>query len=823
MSVSSARSLLRSEAVARAALLRLESYDLDLDLAGDARTFGSRTVIRLHSAGGRTFLDVKPVALHAVHLDGVALDVGLLDGGRFPLDLPEGEHEVRVHATMPFRRDGEGLHRSTDPADGRDYVYGMSFMDAAPTVFACFDQPDLKAPYTVRVTAPPDWVVVGNAPARELGEGRWEIGPTAPLSTYFTTLVAGPYHVLREEHDGIGLGLSARRSLAAALDADAEELFTLTRQCFDEMHRLFGIRYPFGDYHQAFVPEFNAGAMENPGCVTFRDTLVFQSRVTRGLRIQRATTVAHEMAHQWFGNLTTPRWWDDLWLNESFAEYLGKRVTADVTRYDDAWTHDSWDRRQWGLRADQRPSTHPVAGNGAEDAVSALQNFDGISYAKGSSILKQWCAAMGDEVFFAGARDHFTRHRFGNATLADLVDSWTRAGATTLPDLVGPWLLQAGVDELRHDRAAGVLRLVGPDGAPSPRRHALDVDVREDGGEDGGGWSRTAVDLDGPTAALAAAPEAAVVLDPQERTWVVAVPDAATMAALPAVVAAGPDARRLAAIWNNIRSGYAAGEVAPAEVLAVAEAAFPVADTEDTPRRTLGWLLGEVAPLVPDALPRLHAAARVALADADPGSEEQLSAFRAAIRTGTDAAVLRAWQEAPPPGLEVDLDLRWRLLVRRADLGDVDLADLDAALAAEPATVAQVSHARARAGLPDAAAKAWAWDCFTGAVEVSNYELTAAGGGLWSAGLTDLTRPYLARYVADLPGTSAVRSGWVLADAADAFFPGAARHPDDVAALRGLLAPGVVEPAVARRVADRLDDLDRVLRTRDRFPDGRRA
>ena len=224
---------------------------------------------------------------------------------------------------MPFRNDGEGLHRSVDPADGKHYVYGMSFMDAAPTIFACFDQPDLKAPYTFHVRAPHDWVVVGNAPGRQVEKGVWEFEQSQPLSTYFVTLVAGPYHVIRDEHDGIPLGLSARASIAADLDKDADELFTLTRQSFDELHRLFGIRYPFGDYHQAFVPEFNAGAMENPGCVTFRDPLVFTSRVTRGIRIARASTIAHEMAHQWFGNLVTPAWWDDLWLNESFAEYLG--------------------------------------------------------------------------------------------------------------------------------------------------------------------------------------------------------------------------------------------------------------------------------------------------------------------------------------------------------------------------------------------------------------------------------------------------------------------------------------------------------------------
>jgi aminopeptidase N len=226
----------------------------------------------------------------------------------------------------------------------------------------------------------------------------------------------------------------------------------MTRQCFDEFHRHFGIRYPFGDYHQAFVPEFNAGAMENPGCVTFRDPYLFPSRVTRGAKVLRATTVAHEMAHQWFGNIVTPAWWDDLWLNESFAEYMGNRVTAEATEYDDAYVHLSYQRRQWGLTADQRPSTHPVAGNGADDALSALQDFDGISYVKGSSILRQVNATIGDEAFFAGAIDHFDRHRFGNATMHDLFESWERVGGGDLSAFTGTWLRTAGPDAFEHDR-----------------------------------------------------------------------------------------------------------------------------------------------------------------------------------------------------------------------------------------------------------------------------------------------------------------------------------------------------------------------------------
>lgn len=468
------RSLQLSESRDRFDLLEVTSYDVTLDLR-DESTFASRTVIGVTSQGGETFLDLKPVSLESIVLDGASLPVDALDDGRYPLSLAPGAHELVVEATMGFRNDGEGLHRSLDPADGRTYVYQMSFMSAAPSVFACFDQPDLKAPYTLHVSAPEDWNVTANAAGREVEPGRWEFDRSEPLSTYFVSLVAGPYHRLHDEHDGIALGLLSRVSLAPALDADADELFTITKQCFDEFHRLFGIRYAFGKYDQAFVPEFNAGAMENPGCVTFRDPLLFSSRVPRSTRIQRATTVSHEMAHQWFGNLVTPRWWDDLWLNEAFAEYMGNRVAGEVTEFDDALVWAATDRRNWGLTADSRPSTHPVAGNGALDADAALQDFDGISYSKGHAVLTQLANQVGDDVFFGGVRDHFERHRFGNATMRDLFDSWERAGAGDLTAWTGAWLRTAGLDRIELDRATGSLRRTPPGGQPVDRTHVLGV------------------------------------------------------------------------------------------------------------------------------------------------------------------------------------------------------------------------------------------------------------------------------------------------------------------------------------------------------------
>ncbi|MBI2245359.1 MAG: ERAP1-like C-terminal domain-containing protein, partial [Nocardioides sp.] len=556
----------------------------------------------------------------------------------------------------------------------------------------------------------------------------------------------------------------------------------------------------------------------NPGCVTFRDPLVFTSRVTRGVRIQRATTVAHEMAHQWFGNIVTPRWWDDLWLNESFAEYMGNRVTADVTEYDDAWTHNAYARRQWGLVADQRPSTHPVAGNGAEDAGSALQDFDGISYTKGSSILKQLNAALGDEVFFAGAIDHFTRHRFGNATMHDLFASWERAGAGDLSTFTGNWLRTAGPDRIVLDRAAGVVRRTPPAGHPADRAHTFRVARALPEGK----WEVAPLAVASAETAYDAG-AAAVVLDPYEDSWALVQPDPATVAALKSLLPRTEDTLLRAGIWNNVRSAFHNAALDPADVLDLVEAGLPVEDSDDALFYTMPWVLAKVVPLTADptaARERVHRAAWAKAQASGAGSPLQLAAFQAAVSSAGSAALLRDWLEgrALPDGVEVDLDLRWRILVRLAVLGETGRAELQAALDAEPTARSRVEHTRAVASLPDPEAKAWAWERFTGRVDVPNYELEAAGVGMWRGEQEELLAPYVDRYFADVAETAQVRSGWVLADAAMWFFPLVFETADTLERARELLGRGDFDLAMRRRVIDLADELERRIAIRAAYP-----
>ncbi len=817
------------EALERFASLSIASYDVELDIAGAEATFGSRTTVVFESTGAATFVDVKPVRINEVRLNGVPLDPDALGRGRLPLQPQAGTNELVVDAVMSFRNDGEGLHRSGDPADGRHYVYAMSFMDAAPSIFACFDQPDLKAPYTFHVRAPREWTVIGNSPGEQVEPGVWEFEQTQPLSTYFVTLVAGPWHAIHTEHDGIRLGLTARQSIAGALERDADEILTVTKQSFDEFHRLFDERYPFGDYHQAFVPDFNAGAMENPGCVTLRDPYVFTSRMTRGAHCLRASTIAHELAHQWFGNITTPKWWDDLWLNESFAEHMGNRVIADVTEFDDAWVRHAYQRRQWGLLADAGPATHPVAGNGATDAVAALQDFDGISYAKGSSILKQLNARLGDEVFFAGVNDHFATHRFANATMHDLFASWERAGAGDLGDVTQGWLRTSGVDLVGFDRASSVLRRTAPDSAVEvvDRRHAFSVAAM---GPDGG-WRRERVSLTGDVAALEVAPEEAVVLDIDETSWLVAQLDQDTLARLPALMPRITDDTLRSAVWNNVRSSFEVGGAGPDDVLALAVRAIPD-ETNDEPfsfnTRAIDpskmllaeWLITKVAPLSADptlATSVLHDTYAGRVRTAEPGSTVQHAAFQCAVETSTSVDDLTRWSDGGvPSGVQVDLSLRWRMLARLASLGAVGRPRLDQELAVDATAVSQVEHARAVASLPSADAKAWAWDRFLGVEDVSNYELQAAGQGMWQPGQESLTEAYVDRFFDDLPGTASRRSGWLLADVACWFFPLTSLHERTVDRAEDLARDESLDASLSRQLRIMADELRRRIAVRSR-------
>ncbi len=821
-------SLTHEEAQRRAALIKVSSYDVRLDLTGDSgdtADFGSITTIRFTAeAGSATFLDVSPRVLHAATLNGRALDPRSLVDGRLALAGLQADNVLVVDATMAYSHDGEGLHRHVDPADGKTYLYAMSFLDAAPRWFACFDQPDLKANFALTVACPPDWTVLGNGPALQQAPGRWHIETKHPIATYFATVVAGPYHSVIAEHDGIRLGVHARASLAEHLDAEAPEMLEMTSGFLDEYHRLFGIRYPWGEYHQAFVPDFNAGAMENPGCVTLRDMYVFRSRVTELERGYRASVIAHEMAHMWFGDLVTMRWWDDLWLNESFAEFLGYRVCDKVTDHQ-SWVEFGAVRKAWGYAADRRPSTHPVAGNGAADAKSALSAFDGISYAKGAAVLRQLAAHLGDDTLFSGLRSYFHTHAYGNATFADLIGAWDSAGATDMATWADAWLRTAGLDTLATSTDAGTARVYrgGPDHASVRRPHAVSVAAFDAQARE---LHRAPVVVLDPVSVAGADSAALVVPDAGDETWAKTSFDADVWRRMPTLLPAMTDQLARVAIWNALRLAVADAEVAPPLALDIVEAAAPGEPSDVVLGTILTWAIDSVAGIYladdhdrADALCRLAGAAETAMRSAEPGSARQVTGLRTFIAASADGDLLRAWLrgESLLPGMAVDDELRWAMLERLASLGALDLSGIDAELARDRSTQGAVHAAKCRALLPEADAKAAAWQTLLTDTARSNYELYATAEGFWHPEQSAITGPFAARYFEGIADTASLRHGWIVGRLALLAYPRTAVDENTLALGEKLLGRDDLDAGIRRSVVDAADDLRRALAARGKF------
>ena len=448
--------LTREEASERASLVSTETYVVELDLTPDSEErFGSVTTITFTAIpGSSTFVDLVDGDLESITLNGVAIDTSVYANSRIALTGLAGSNELRVAATCKYSRSGEGLHRFIDPADNRVYLYTQFEVPDARRVFATFEQPNLKASFEFHITAPAHWQVVSNSPTPEPSPVRhgvsvWHFAPTKRMSTYITALICGEYDVVRDVYKGayedIDLGIFCRQSVREHLDQD--DLFLITKQGFGFFEGAFEMGYPFGKYDQLFVPEYNMGAMENAGAVTFRDEMIFRSRETVAAYEQRANTILHEMAHMWFGDLVTMNWWDDLWLNESFAEFAASHASANATRFTDSWTSFTNSRKNWAYRQDQLTSTHPIAADNYDlHAVEA--NFDGITYAKGASALKQLVAWVGERDFFAGLRQYFTKHAYGNTELSDLLVELESASGRELEDWAKEWLQTSGVNTL---------------------------------------------------------------------------------------------------------------------------------------------------------------------------------------------------------------------------------------------------------------------------------------------------------------------------------------------------------------------------------------
>lgn len=656
-------------------------------------------------------------------------------------------------------------------------------------------------------------------------------------------VAAGPWHSIRTEHRGLPFGIHCRRSLAPHLDADAEEILDITRQCYDRYHEKFEEPYPFDSYDQAFVPEFNAGAMENPGLVTFRDEFVYRSAVTDTERQTRGMVIAHEMAHMWFGDLVTLQWWDDIWLNESFAEYMGYQTLTEATRFTDTWTDFGVVRKAWGYDADQRPSTHPVAPENVDDTASALLNFDGISYAKGASALRQLVAWLGEKDFLAGINTHFARHKFANATLADFIDSLASGTERDVHAWADAWLRTTGVDTLTPTitRAEDGTHTLTVDRAGS-RPHRIAVGLYDqDLGDTGRLVLRERLDLDIPQSdpqALGKRP-ALLLLNDGDLTYAKVRFDPDSFEAIRTSLSGLPGPLTRAVAWNALRDAVRDGgsisrgatpepPMPASTYLDAARAHLPHETDLALVQGVLAFASAQVTDryLTPEARPAALATltdlCRDLIRRTEDGSNPglRLIAVRHFIDVAAHPETIAAWlaEGTVPGGPELDPELRWRVLARLAVLGATEESAIAAELARDPSATGQEGAARCRAALPDPEAKRTAWDAMFTTDDLSNYLFTATAQGFWQPEQADLVGEYVPRFYEDAV-TLAARRGPAMADAAGRWaFPTHAVDPETLRLGEECLRDADLTPSLRRKLVDQLDDLARALRVRGAAP-----
>ena len=840
--------LTRTEAAERRALVDAHDYDIDLDLTTGAETFRSVTRVTFTAeAGASTFIDAITAKVHSVTLNGEPLDPdSVTDGVRIALTNLAEQNELVVDADMFYMNTGEGLHRFVDPADGEVYLYSQFEVPDARRMYACFEQPDLKASFRFHVTAPEAWQVVSNQPTPEavsLGDGRaqWHFEPTPRISTYITALVAGPYTQWHDEltsSDGrtIPLRVFCRSSLAEHMDP--ENVFTTTKQGFEYFEQHFGVPYPFDKYDQLFVPDFNAGAMENAGCVTFTENYVFRSRVPDAVRERRVVTILHELGHMWFGNLVTMKWWNDLWLNESFAEFISTIATAEATEWSNDWVTFLSSEKTWAYRQDQLPSTHPIVAE-IRDLDDVLVNFDGITYAKGGSVLKQLFHWVGREPFFAGLHEYFKAHAWQNTELRDLLVEFERASGRDLADWSARWLETAGVNLLRPDfeiDAEGRFTSFAIEQSataeyPTLRPHRLAVGIYS---LDAAGLERVhrvEIDIDG---ARTEVPELVgvqrgdlVLLNDDDLAYAKIRLDGASLAT--AFAHAGrindPLARALvfASIWDATRDG----ELRARDFVRLVLDHIGT-ETESTTRRQLLMQLTTAVRRYSHPEHRTELTAVVAdelwaLAEtAEAGSDAQFAFVRTFAQQATTSEQLDRIEELfaqtlKLDGLDIDTDLGWELLFALVAGGRASEAEIAARFDEDRTSDGERSAAQARAALPTAEAKAAAWKIGWEEDGASNTIVRAIFAGFWNTHDDSLVTPFVEPYFSGLRKIWDSRSFQIAEFLIVGFFPGSIASPAVQAAAENWLAANEdAAPALRRLIIEGLDDVERALKVQAR-------
>jgi aminopeptidase N len=834
----------RTETAERSRLLQVEGYDVALDLTRGGEVFGSVSVIRFRCAepGASSYVDLIAKDVHEIVLNGVPVDPGAYSEGRIALAGLAADNELRVVADCAYQSDGAGMQRSVDSADERVYAYTNFEPAEARKVFANFEQPDLKAVFTFHVTAPAHWTVLSNEPAPEpepAGEGVsvWHFPPTPRISTYLTAVAAGDYRLVTDVHTTPGgqvipLGLACRASLATSLDAG--NVFSITKQGFDFYERLFGTGYPFAKYDQVFVPDFAGGAMENVACVTISEQFLFRSKVTDLMYETRAMVILHEMAHMWFGDLVTMKWWDDLWLNESFAEFCAYLATAEATRFTDAWTTFANFRKAGGYLQDKMPSTHPIAADVAT-LTEAIANFDGISYAKGASVLKQLVAYVGRASFFDGIQGYLAEHGWANATLADLLRALTASSGRSLADWSRLWLETAGPNTLRPEFEAGsdgaftsfAVLQEAPAEHPTLRPHHIAIGLynRADGALTR--TRRIEVDVAGertpvPELAGTAQPDL-VLLNDDDLGYALVRFDPRSLATLTDGIGEFTDSLARAVCWSAAADMVQEAELSlPAFVrlLAVGMGSEPSVSVLQTLHMLTSRLLRSMAdPVwVVEGKQQLATAGVGLLRSAEPGSDHQLAWAQLLSWTATTPEQLDLLAglldgSAEVPGLAVDTELRWALLERLAATGRAGDAEIDAELERDATDAGRRHAAAARAAVPDAEHKEAAWALLAESDDLGIEGVIEVSRGFNQSEQAELLAPYAERYLATLPAIWSSRGEFFRNVLGQLMFPYPAVSPELVERLDAFLAEDR-DPGLARVVIEARDRAQRALRSR---------
>ncbi|MFJ4579503.1 aminopeptidase N [Streptomyces echinatus] len=843
--------LTREEARQRAELLTVDSYEIDLDLSGaqEGGTYRSVTTVRFDVARGDagSFIDLVAPAVHEVVLNGDQLDPAeVFEDSRIALTgLLQGRNVLRVVADCAYTNTGEGLHRFVDPVDEQAYLYTQFEVPDARRVFASFEQPDLKATFQFTVKAPEGWTVISNSPTPEPKGNVWSFEPTPRISTYITALIVGPYHSVHSvyEKDGrsVPLGVYCRPSLAEFLDADA--IFEVTRQGFDWFQEKFDYAYPFAKYDQLFVPEFNAGAMENAGAVTLRDQYVFRSKVTDAAYEMRAATILHELAHMWFGDLVTMEWWNDLWLNESFATYaeVACQAAAPASKWPHAWTTFANSMKTWAYRQDQLPSTHPIMAE-IRDLDDVLVNFDGITYAKGASVLKQLVAYVGEDAFFKGVQAYFKRHAYGNTRLSDLLGALEETSGRDLKTWSKQWLETAGINILRPEivtDADGVITSfavrqeapalpAGAKGEPTLRPHRIAIGLY-DHDEASGKLVRTdrvELDVDGE---LTAVPQlsgrrrpAVVLLNDDDLSYAKVRLDEDSLRTvtehLGDFAESLPRALCWASAWDMTRDAELATRDYLSLVLSGIGKESDIGVVQSLHRQVKLAIDLYADPATRESLLTRWTDATLAhLRAAEAGGDHQLAwarAFAATARTPEQLDLLEALLDGTQTveGLAVDTELRWAFVERLAAVGRYDEAEIAAEYERDRTAAGERHAATARASRPTPEAKAEAWASVIDSDKLPNAVQEAVIGGFVQTDQRELLASYADTYFEVLKGVWESRSHEMAQQIAVGLYPAVQVSAETLAKTDTWLAAAEPSAALHRLVSESRAGIERALK-----------